>query len=176
MVQDPVQIPPLARTRRLWLLFVLGLFGVLAGVALLVWLGPRGTQGGGVETLADNEVVPAEAEELRDQAIRVEVPDTREIKATLKLSDGGFLEFRYGPINDSGVELRRIAPDGKVVVWTQYCPSLGVAHSEYLHEVFVHIEGRTARVISRGSYGTFVERLDLDSGRRLARSVRKDNQ
>jgi hypothetical protein len=153
---------------------VLGLVGILAGVALLIWLGARTSQEAGEQTLADNEVVPGEADELRDQAVRVEVPDTREIIATLRLGDGGLLEFRYGPINDSGVKLRRIAPDGKVVVWTQYCPPLGVAHSEYLHEVFVHIEGRTARVISRGSYGTFAERLELDSGTRVARSVRKD--
>ena len=58
-------------------------------------------------------------------------------------------------------------------MWEQHCAPLGVDHSKYKHEVVVHIEGRTAKVISRGSYGAFVERLDLDSGRRLARSVRK---
>src|SRR5262249_57069 len=99
--------------------------------------------------------------------------DVFQTKATLKLLDGGLLEFCYCPISDSGAEVRKIDPDGKTVLWQQHCPPLDVCHSEYRHEVFIHIEGRTARVISRGSSGRFVERLDLDSGRRPARSVRK---
>ena len=120
----------------------------------------------------DNECVPSEDEPLRDDAIHASI-FRRQTKATLKLADGGVLEFRFGPISDSGVNLRRLNPQGGRVLWERHCVSLGVMHSEYVHDVFVHIEGRTAKVISRGSSGTFVERLDLDSGRRLARSVRR---
>jgi hypothetical protein len=124
--------------------------------------------------LPDTERIPGEAEVLQDQAIRVD--DRFGTKATLKLPDGGVLEFRYSPIADSGVDLRKLDQRDTSTRWEQQCPPLGVAHTEYEHDVFVQVEGETLRVISRGSQGTFAERLDLQSGRRLARSVRMDKE
>jgi hypothetical protein len=126
--------------------------------------------------VTDKERIPGDTETLSDEAVRVKDPDGFTTKATLGLPDGGLLEFSYCPIGDSGVQVRRLDRPGGSVVWEQECDPLGVCHSKYKHEVVVHIEGRTARIISRGSYGAFVERLDLDSGRSLARSVRKSEQ
>lgn len=92
---------------------------------------------------------------------------------TLKLSDGGFLGFRYNPISDSGVHLSRLDRQGKII-WEQYCDRLlsgTVLHSEYYQEVSVYIEGETIRVVSQAVYGKFVEQLALNSGKRLSRSV-----
>jgi hypothetical protein len=92
---------------------------------------------------------------------------------TLKLSDGGFLGFRYSPISDSGVHLSRLDRQGKII-WEQYCDRLlsgTVLHSEYYQEVFVYLEGETIRVVSQAGNAKFVERLALNSGKRLSRSV-----
>jgi RNA polymerase sigma factor (sigma-70 family) len=86
-----------------------------------------------------------------------------------ELPGGDLLAFRHGRINDSGVDLIRLKPGAGQVVWKAHCAGLGVAHSEYEHEVRVAIERRTIRVTSRGSQGTFVELLDLRSGRQLER-------
>jgi hypothetical protein len=93
---------------------------------------------------------------------------------TLRLSDGGFLGFRYSPISDSGVKLQRLNRQGGIV-WEQYCDGLGVMHSEYYQDVFVYVEGDTLRVVSWGSRGKFVERLALNSGKRLSRSIDCDS-
>jgi hypothetical protein len=167
MVEYRVQLAQAQRMgwrRRRLSLFVLPLAFV---VACVVWFEPWRI------LMPEGERVPDDSEVLSDQAIRLEESDVFQTAAVLTLADGGLLEFRYGPISDSGVHLRRLDRQDGGVVWEQRCPGLGVGHSEYEHRVVVQIEGRTARVISRGSYGAFVERLDLDSGKRLARSVRK---
>lgn len=165
MVNDSLQPSASSRTRRQRLL-VASILCLLFGTAFLGWFSPWTIR------VTDNERVPGETEELKDDAIRVKDPDNFGTKGSLNLPDGGLLEFRYGPINDSGVELRRLDRGGNVL-WEQGCVPLGVRHSKYRHDVFVQIEGLTVKVVSRGSYGTFVERLDLDSGNRLARSERR---
>jgi hypothetical protein len=170
MVEDSIQRPVSWRPGNLWFWVALVVLVCFFEVVSLVRLNLREPR------VPDNEPIPGEAEVLQDQAIRVADPDGFRTKATLDLPDGGRLEFRYGPINDSGVQLRRLGRRGGDVLWEQECAPLGVGHSEYQHDVFVQVEGRTLKVISRGSQGTLFERLDLDSGRRLARSVRKDRQ
>ena len=164
MGEAPLQSPELPRMGRRWV----ALFGLVLLLALAA--------GAWQFRVTDTEQIPGDTEVLSDQAIRVKHPDEFQTKATLDLPDGGVLEFRYGPISDSGVHLRRYDRQGGCVLWERGCAPLGVLHSEYEHQVFVQIEGQTAKVISRGSYGTFVERLDLASGRSLARSVRKTSQ
>jgi hypothetical protein len=163
--------PPSPSPHRVWLGIRVILVALVATLvaALLVWsarLVHRGIVG---------ERIPDDAEVLSDEAVRVD--DTPFItKASLALPGGGVLQFEYGPISDSGVKLRRLDLPGGVTVWEQACDCVGVDHSKYRHEVVVHLEGNTAKVISRGSYGAFVERLDLDTGRSLARSVRKPDE
>jgi hypothetical protein len=123
--------------------------------------------------VSDNERIPNDGEKLQDLAERVPDPDWFRTKATLKIAGGGHLVFRYGRMSDSGVELQRLDARGGTL-WVQSCAPVGVCHSEYYHDVFAHVEGNTIKIISRGSYGTFVERIDLHSGRRIARSVRKE--
>jgi hypothetical protein len=161
-----IQLPPSRRRPWLWALATCA--AVILSMMAFLWIDPL------EHRVADNERVPKNGEELQDMAERVRDPDAFQTKATLKIADGGHLVFRYGPISDSGVQLRRLDPEGRTI-WEQNCAPLGVGHSEYYHDVFAHIEGNTIKVISRGSYGTFVERLDLDSGKRIARSVRKEN-
>lgn len=170
MVEAPLQPPELPRMGRRWRW--VALFGLVLSLALAAgaWLGPWKLR------VTDSEQIPGDTEVLSDRAIRVKDPDAFQTKATLDLPGGGVLEFRYGPISDSGVHLRRYDRQGGGVLWERECAPLGVPHSEYEHLVVVQIEGQTAKVISRGSSGTFVERLDLASGRSLARSVRKAAQ
>jgi hypothetical protein len=48
-----------------------------------------------------------------------------------------------------------------------------VGHSQYLHDATVAVAGERLRVSSQGSYGTFVEVLDLRTGKQLRRTAKK---
>jgi hypothetical protein len=90
----------------------------------------------------------------------------------LELEGGDLLAFLYCQIADTGVQVVRLDPAGGKQVWRVYCPGLGVTHSGYEHQAEVEIDGGLVKVTSRGSCGTFVELLDLDSGRQLGRGQR----
>jgi hypothetical protein len=90
----------------------------------------------------------------------------------LEFPGGNLLAFLYCQIADTGVQVVRLDPAGGKQVWQAYCPGLGVTHSGYEHQAEVEIDGGLVKVISRGSCGTFVELLDLDSGRQLGRGQR----
>jgi hypothetical protein len=64
----------------------------------------------------------------------------------------------------------RLRPDDGTVAWQTFCAPLGVGHSEYYHRATVAVEGEQVKVISRGSYGAFVEVLDTKSGRQIRRT------
>lgn len=146
----------------------------LLGTAPFWWYIPYGSRVAANETTLD-ETLPKDVRELQDQAVRVDDPNAfYDVKATLKLADGGTLEFHYDSISDSGVHLQRLNHQGETI-WKQDCVGLGVLHSEYYHKAFVYIESNTVRVISIGSRGTFVERLDLSSGKRISRSISCDS-
>jgi hypothetical protein len=83
---------------------------------------------------------------------------------------GDLLAFRYGVISDSGVRVVRIDPAAGKVVWQASCAGLGVGHSKYRHEAMVMVEDKQVKVRSRGSFGSFTELLDLDSGRQVKRT------
>jgi hypothetical protein len=89
------------------------------------------------------------------------------------VGDGDLVAFLYCGIADSGVEVMRLNSATGKVVWRADCAPLGVKHSAYQHEATVAAEGDALRVTSRGSSGTFVEVLDLGSGRQLERTVSK---
>jgi outer membrane protein assembly factor BamB len=85
--------------------------------------------------------------------------------------DGGDLvAFVYGQIRDSGVWVIRLNPATGKAVWRARCAPLGVGHSKYHHQATIRIKGDRAEVTSQGSAGTFVELLDLESGRRVKRT------
>jgi hypothetical protein len=88
------------------------------------------------------------------------------------LPGGDLLAFLYGEISDSGVRVMRLRPDG-TVVWQSFCAPLGVSHSIYRHDASVAVEGGQVKVVSRGSYGEFVEVLDAQSGRQIRRTTRE---
>jgi hypothetical protein len=88
----------------------------------------------------------------------------------LKLAEGGVVKYSYVQSGDSGVGLVRQTAAGKEL-WRATCEPLGVSHSIYRHEVVVQREGDRLRVTSRGSGGTFVEVLELASGKRIERTV-----
>jgi len=90
-------------------------------------------------------------------------------RGELKLVEGGEVEYRYNETQDSGVHLVRRDSDGKEL-WRALCDPLGVIHSLYLHQVEVRREGGRLVVTSRGSYGSFIELLELASGKRIERS------
>jgi hypothetical protein len=88
---------------------------------------------------------------------------------------GDMLAFMYCPISDSGVELVRLTPATGEVVWRAMCKPLGVSHSKYRHSAAVTIEGDRVRVMSNGSFGDFIEVVDLATGKRLERSQPRRN-
>jgi outer membrane protein assembly factor BamB len=152
------------------------------GAALLV------DRGGPVRHRLDREVVEGQrrGEDLvlltsRD-VVRV-TPDGRTAWASrmhnpegiaggglLALAGGDLLAFLYGEFSDSGVQVVRLDPGTGRAVWQSFCEPLGVPHSAYRHQATVALEGSTVKVISRGTRGTFVERLDLRSGERVGRT------
>jgi len=105
-------------------------------------------------------------------AIRLPDPDRFDNGGLVEVPGGDLLVFRYGPISDGGVRLMRLDPRTGKTVWTAKCAPLGVSHSKYHHRAAVVIAGRQIRVTSRGSSGSFVEMLDLKTGKQLRRARR----
>jgi outer membrane protein assembly factor BamB len=91
----------------------------------------------------------------------------------ISLPGGDVVAFRYGVIEDSGVQVLRFRPADGSVPWNRLCDGLGVPHSMYRHKATAAIERDTVLVISRGSGGNFTEQLDLSSGRQLRRAVHR---
>jgi outer membrane protein assembly factor BamB len=85
------------------------------------------------------------------------------------VADGDVIAFLHGIISDSGVEVARIKPATGKVVWKVECKPLGVGHSKYHHEARVEIQDKQLKVTSKGSAGTFIELLDLATGKQLER-------
>jgi outer membrane protein assembly factor BamB len=83
---------------------------------------------------------------------------------------GDVIAYRFGYIRDSGVDLIRFDPSTGKEKWKIHCQGLRVRHSEYYHTADVAIEGQKVRVTSNGSYGTFIEILELKTGRQLERT------
>ena len=76
---------------------------------------------------------------------------------------GDLVVATYCTISDDGVEVQRIGGDGNVR-WRIQVPGLGVAHSEYEQLVYLELRGTSLYVVSQGSGGHFIERLDLATG------------
>jgi outer membrane protein assembly factor BamB len=124
--------------------------------------------------LTSTEVVSLSADDKVHWAIPFEQHQWIAGGGLVELADGDMLAFRYGRICDSGVQLIRFTASSGKAVWKASCGSLGVGHSQYSHRGAVAVEKENVRVTSCGSYGTFVELLDLRSGRQLKRAVRCD--
>jgi len=90
-----------------------------------------------------------------------------------EIPGGGVVVYVYGEISDSGVRVLRVEPDQGEKVWEVLSDGLGVAHSAYSHTATVQVGRDFVRVESRGSQGGFIEILDLTSGRRLSREMKK---
>jgi len=87
----------------------------------------------------------------------------------IELADKTVVVFAYGMISDSGVNVVRFDPATGKPLWEAFCEPLGVSHSKYSHKATVAIRGAAVHVESIGSYGKFVEDLDLETGKQLAR-------
>jgi outer membrane protein assembly factor BamB len=85
---------------------------------------------------------------------------------------GDLVAFRFGTIHDSGVQLLRVDPGTGKLRWSATCKPLGVGHSKYSHRATVAVDAQRLLVISRGSFGSFVEVLDLGTGKQLQRRQR----
>jgi hypothetical protein len=89
-----------------------------------------------------------------------------------KLPGGDLLAVAYQPFSDSGANVLRLDPASGRVVWRASCDPLHVQHSAYRQTVVVAVVEGQVKVTSGGSSGTFVELLDLGSGRQLGRGQR----
>ncbi len=103
-------------------------------------------------------------------------PDAISSGSLVELPGGGMVCHRFGPISDSGVEVMRFDPSAGKKVWVASCPPLGVTHSKYHHQATAAVDGDRLHVTSRGSSGSFVEVLDLKTGKRIERSPRKPGE
>jgi len=90
------------------------------------------------------------------------------------LAGADVVAYLYGRINDSGVQVLRLDPGTGRKKWEAMCRPLGVMHSEYYHNAVVEVRGAQLVMTSRGSGGTFVEALDAQTGRSIARRVIKE--
>ncbi len=93
--------------------------------------------------------------------------------ALVPLAGGDVVAYLYDWIADSGVQILRFDPANGRKKWVTRCPPLGVDHSEYSHRAVVEVDGSRLKVTSVGSQGTFVEILDPQTGRSLARRIIK---
>ena len=87
------------------------------------------------------------------------------------LSGADVVAYLYGAISDSGIQVLRLDPATGRKRWEVKCAGLGVQHSKYRHEALVEVVGARLKVTSRASGGTFVEALDAQTGRSLARRL-----
>ena len=87
-----------------------------------------------------------------------------------ELPNGDVVIANYGAINDSGVDLIRLHPDGSIA-WRSCAAALGVGHSEYEHFAYIEVRGDELFVVSQGSYGAFLEKLSVVTGARERRCV-----
>jgi outer membrane protein assembly factor BamB len=124
--------------------------------------------------LTSRGVVRLSPEDERRWSVLFEEPEWIAGGDLLVLPGGDLLASLYGRINDSGVQVLRLNPTTGKQVWQVGCSGLGVPHSKYRHEATVAVEGGQVKVTSRGASGTFVEVLDLGSGRQLKRTVSMD--
>lgn len=90
----------------------------------------------------------------------------------IDLNDGDLIASQYGCIWDSGVSLILFDPATEKEKWKAYCQPLKVPHDAYDHSAKVTVDGEKLRVTSKGSYGTFVEILELKTGRQLERTLK----
>jgi outer membrane protein assembly factor BamB len=90
------------------------------------------------------------------------------------LPGGDVAAYLYCRISDSGVLVARLDPAAGRKRWETKCRGLGVAHSKYKHDAIAVADGGRLVVTSRGSYGTFVEALDMETGRLAGRRVIKE--
>lgn len=89
----------------------------------------------------------------------------------LPLAGGDVLAFTFCRISDSGVQIMRVNSQSGAILWSAYCPTLRMSHSEYSHEAhaLVNVAANRAAVMSGDDGGRFVELLDLTSGQRIVR-------
>jgi outer membrane protein assembly factor BamB len=128
------------------------------------------TQGQEGVFLSGGEVVGSSAGRVGRWATPLASPEAIANGRLLGVGPGQLLAFVYCPIADSGVQLVRFdAAKGKVA-WRARCAPLGVDHSKYRHQAAVAVGRDRVRVTSKGSSGTFVEVLDLKTGKRLERT------
>jgi hypothetical protein len=93
------------------------------------------------------------------------------------LPDGDLLAVHYCCASDSGVHLIRLDPRTGEKVWQTSCSRLGMSHSEYDHRAKAEIvSGKYIKVMSKGDGGSFVEILELKSGRSLARKAQTSSE
>jgi hypothetical protein len=96
-------------------------------------------------------------------------PDSFNTKKVLALTDGRKVEYAYCSIANTGVGLALLDAKGKEV-WRTTCNALSdVDHSKYRHKVTVEAKGNRLKVTSRASAGTFIEWLDLETGKHIRR-------
>lgn len=124
--------------------------------------------------LTSRDVVCLSPDDKKRWAVRFQGPAWIAGGELRVLPGGDLLASLYGRIADTGVQVVRLNPTTGKQVWQVHCPGLGVTHSKYRHEATMAVEGGQVKVTSRGSSGTFVEVLDLGSGRQLKRSESMD--
>jgi outer membrane protein assembly factor BamB len=86
--------------------------------------------------------------------------------------DGTLLAYLYGPNSDSGAQVMRIRIEDGAVMWQVYCQRRGFRHFRYSHNVDAIVDEKTVTVRSAGSSGSWVEVLDLQTGKQLKREDR----
>lgn len=102
-------------------------------------------------------------------------PHWLDAERAVRLSDGDWLVYRYGSHSDSGVQIIRADAVMTKVRWQTECKPLGVAHSKYYHRGEVEIKNNEAIVTSianHGNGGSFVEKLDLATGKQVSRTTK----
>jgi hypothetical protein len=129
-------------------------------------------EGNDLVLLTNREVVRVSSDGVKRWAVAFRKAEWQVGGQLVKLPGGDLLAFLFGPISDSGVQLVRLQPGSGMVVWRGECARLGVTHSAYAHHVDLQVEGDRVKVTSRASGGSFVEILDVKSGKHLKRTRR----
>jgi hypothetical protein len=94
----------------------------------------------------------------------------------LELPGGDLISYLYDRNSDSGVQVMRLDPAKGKLVWAATCAPLAVSYSTYRHEATAAVDAGQIRIVSRGPNGTFVETLDLSTGRQLQRTTAGRNR
>jgi len=96
-------------------------------------------------------------------------PEALGTAGVVPIDGGDIVVYAWIEIADSGVAVTRVSGENGKTVWHRDLEPLGAVHSKYRHVAYAEVRDDELVVVSQGSYGSWLEVLDSQSGRKKRR-------